>query len=275
MSTQLATRFRNVQKTRRNVPMNNDELMLAAPSVFAVAPHESRSSRYALIPTIDVVEGLRKEGFEPFFAAQAISRIEGKTAFTKHMLRLRHASQVAAAEANEIILINSHDATSSWQMLAGCFRFVCCNGIVCGSEVADLRLKHTGNAQHEVIQGAYDVLATFGRVEEAKDAFKTRVLTAGEQSAYASAAIAYRFGVDDVAAAPVSVEQVLQPRRFEDRGASLWETFNRVQENVVDGGLRTRANGRRGSTRAIAGIDGNVALNRALWVLAEQLRKAS
>jgi hypothetical protein len=38
------------------------------------------------------------------------------------MLRLRHASQINGAEANEIILLNSHDGTSSYQMLAGQFR---------------------------------------------------------------------------------------------------------------------------------------------------------
>ncbi len=45
------------------------------------------------------------------------------------MIRMRHAAQVdMKGEANEIILINSHDGASSYQMLAGAFRFVCCNG---------------------------------------------------------------------------------------------------------------------------------------------------
>ena len=45
----------------------------------------------------------------------------------------------ARGEANEIILLNSHDGTSSYQMLAGMFRFVCSNGLVCGDTVADVR----------------------------------------------------------------------------------------------------------------------------------------
>jgi hypothetical protein len=37
--------------------------------------------------------------------------------------RMRHAGQVSTKpEANEIILINSHDGASSYQMLAGMFR---------------------------------------------------------------------------------------------------------------------------------------------------------
>lgn len=38
------------------------------------------------------------------------------------MIRLRHESQIDGADANEIILLNSHDGTSSYQMLAGIFR---------------------------------------------------------------------------------------------------------------------------------------------------------
>jgi hypothetical protein len=55
--------------------------------------------------------------------AQGASRVEGKAEFTKHMIRMRHAGQVQTRpEANEIILINSHDGASSYQMLAGMFR---------------------------------------------------------------------------------------------------------------------------------------------------------
>lgn len=57
-------------------------------------------------------------------------RDEGKGEHTKHMLRLRHASQINGAEAKEIVLLNSHDGTSSYQMVAGMFRFVCSNGLV-------------------------------------------------------------------------------------------------------------------------------------------------
>jgi hypothetical protein len=41
------------------------------------------------------------------------------------MIRLRHANNIMDKEANEIILLNSHDGSSSYQMMAGMFRFVC------------------------------------------------------------------------------------------------------------------------------------------------------
>ncbi len=59
-------------------------------------------------------------------------RNQGKREHTKHMIRLCHANQINGREVGEIILLNSHDGTSSYQMLAGMFRFVCQNGMVCG-----------------------------------------------------------------------------------------------------------------------------------------------
>ena len=167
----------------------------AAPSIFAEGKHGSRSERYTYIPTIDVLRGLRQEGFEPFMVAQSKSRIEGKTEFTKHMIRMRHAGQVnTRPEANEIILINSHDGASSYQMLAGVFRFVCCNGLVVGDVTNDIRIPHKGNIQDEVIEGAFRVLEDFEVVDASTDSMKALPLQREEQQAFATAALALRYG---------------------------------------------------------------------------------
>lgn len=115
-SPRLAARFgQNIFVIRSETPLAEDQMRRAAPSIFAEGKHGSRSDRYTYIPTIDVLRGLRQEGFEPFMVAQSKSRIEGKTEFTKHMIRMRHAGQVnTRPEANEIILINSHDGASSY-----------------------------------------------------------------------------------------------------------------------------------------------------------------
>lgn len=272
----LATRFSRSAQLRQAYSthgINESELARLAPSVFAQSAHESRSSRYTYIPTIEVLRGLQREGFQPFFAVQATTRTEGKEGFTKHMLRLRHSDQITRTgeDINEVILINSHDGSSAYQMLAGCFRFVCCNGMVCGNIVEDLRIKHSGQVVGEVIDGAFRILDGFAQVEASKEAMKATVLTAGEQQAFARAALAVRY--PDREEAPINAADVVTARRYEDRDSSLWTTFNRAQENLVQGGVRTTERRRRTHTRPVNGIDGNVALNRGLWVLAEEMRK--
>lgn len=64
------------------------------------------------------------------------------------------------------------------------------------------------------------------------------------------------------------------PRRFYDRRPDLWSVFNRTQENLTQGGLHgCSANGRRQQTRPVQGIDQNIRLNRALWLLADGMRQ--
>lgn len=273
--TRLARSFAHHSPAlRSDSPLSNDQIARVAPSILATEKHESRSDRYTYIPTIAVLDGLRKEGFEPFFVCQTRVRDENKRDHTKHMLRLRHANQITGEEADEIILLNSHDGTSSFQLVAGMFRFVCKNGMVCGETLADIRVPHKGNIVHNVIQGAHDVLDGFNLIREQKEGMKAITLDRDEQAIFAETALSLKYEPSPDVPAPITGDQLLRARRFEDRRDDLWTTFNRVQENMIRGGLSGRsATGRNMTTREVTGIDQNVKLNRALWVLSERMRE--
>lgn len=219
----LATRFAsNVRKLRSASPLSEDQMRTNAPSIFAEGKHDSRSHRYTYIPTIQVLRGLRDEGFQPFEVVQSASRIEGKAAFTKHLIRLRHAGTIGSgAEAKEIILINSHDGASSYQMLAGMFRFACCNGLVVGTVVDDIRIPHKGNVQNEVIDGAVRVLQQFETVDESVEVMKAIALDPEEERVFAQAALTLRFGErEGQAPPPITAERLIEVRRPETPGAA-------------------------------------------------------
>ena len=269
----LTTRFGYSNSVRSHAPLSDEQIRSVAPSIFATEAHGSRSARYSHIATSQVLAGLRKEGFEPFMACQSLCRDQGKREHTKHMMRLRHASQINAGEANEIVLINSHDGSSAYQMIAGVYRYVCSNGMVFGETRNDVRLRHSGDIVDNVIEGAFKVLDDFEMVDESRQGMQALSLNDGEQSAFARAALAIKYDTE-TAAAPITEAQVLETRRTQDGAPDLWTTLNRVQENLVQGGLRARsATGRRTRTRAVQGIDQNIKLNRALWVLAQEMQK--
>jgi hypothetical protein len=271
---QLASRFASRSPAlRSDYPLSDDQIRTVAPSIFADAPHASRSKRYSYIPTATVLEKLRGEGFEPFMVTQTRVRQDDHREYTKHMIRLRHASQINGREANEIILLNSHDGTSSYQMLAGMFRFVCKNGLVCGDTVTDVRVPHKGDVAAQVIEGAYEVLHGFDRAQASRDAMQAITLNDGEAEVFARAALALKYD-NPAKPAPITETQVLAPRRIDDERRDLWSVFNRTQENLLRGGLHGRsANGRRQTTRPVQGIDQDLRLNRALWLLADALRQ--
>ncbi|EBQ2130956.1 DUF945 domain-containing protein [Salmonella enterica] len=268
----LASRFGRINQIRRDRPLTHEELMQYTPSVFGEDKHTSRSEKYTYIPTITLLENLRREGFEPFFACQSRVRDPGRRDYTKHMLRLRRAGQITGQQVPEIIILNSHSGESSFQLLPGMWRQVCANGLVCGQSFGEIRVPHRGDIAGKVIEGAYEVLGVFDRVEEKREAMQSLLLPPPAQQAFAKAALNYRFGEEHQ---PVAATQILTPRRYEDRKDDLWSVFNRIQENLSKGGLPGRtAQGKRTHTRAVNGIDGDIRLNRALWVMAEELQQA-
>ena len=258
---------------KSNNPIPLDVLRHNVPSIFAEDKHHSRSERYTYVPTSEIVEGLDKEGFRPFFACQAKVRAENgdRADFAKHMIRFRHASTINSDVANEIILVNSHDGSTSYQMMAGAFRFVCQNGLICGDLVEDIRVRHSGNIVDNVIEGAYSILDQFEKVEGSKEGMKSIALRPEEKRIFANAALTLKY--EDKA--PITSDALLITHRREDRDdPSLWSSFNTVQENLIRGGQYGRtANNRNTRTRAVNGIGQNVQLNRALWTLAEKMKE--
>lgn len=285
---------------RQQTPLTLDALRHYAPSAFATAAHESRSARYTYIPTSDVIAGLMREGFQPFKATQSRCRIAGKTDFTKHMIRFRHpdsfnAIQHVGDSVPEVVLVNSHDGTSAYKLSAGLYRLVCSNGLmVSDCTVPMLSVQHKGNIVDEVIEGSFQIVQDSEKALARADDWNQLQLTAGEQNAFAEAARELRFAdAEGEIKTPITAEQLLRPRREADANGpiswrepgapkpDLWHTMNVVQENVIRGGLHGTLRGidpntkqrtfRRVTTREVKGIDQDVKLNRALWMLAERM----
>lgn len=265
-----------------NQALTNDQLRCVAPSIFATQPWEKVSSKYAFIPTIQVVDALRGEGFLPVKAMQSKARIEGKGDFTKHLIRFRRQQDLGmkhGTELPEIVLVNSHDRSSSYQLSAGIFRLVCSNGMVVkSSNFGDIKVQHSGNIVDRVIEGSYSIINDMPKVIEQMETMKTVVLPFSHQMAFAKAALELRYPTDEAgnSKSPITADQLLRVRRHGDADGTLWTTFNRVQENFIKGGLRgTGTTGKRTTTRKINSVTEDIRLNKALWMLAEELGKAT
>ena len=257
---------------RGRYPLSNELIARYAPSVFAQEPHESRGERYAYIPTSNVLEGLRNEGFLPMAVGQTRCRDNTKREHTKHLLRFRRAEHVSlqpGQEVPEIVLVNSHDGTSSYQLMGGIYRVVCSNGLIVGNTNSEVKIRHTGNVLTDVIEGSFRVIEDIKAIAPKVEAFKQLVLDPRQQEAFAEAAMALRWEQGE---APVQPRQLLDARRYEDVKSDLWTVYNRAQENLIRGGLSGRGStGRRTSTRAVASVSENVRLNKSLWLLTERM----
>ncbi|MEH0194602.1 DUF932 domain-containing protein [Caulobacter sp. CCNWLY153] len=283
-----------ILRNRDGSALTLDQITASAPSVVASEPHESRSDRYAFIPTRDVLAGLMSEGFAPFEVRQGGSKDADKRAKTKHMIRMRHASagavEIARGDriAPEIIILNSHDGSSSYQLTAGAFRFVCTNGLIAGDAFEHMKVAHKGDVMGEVIDAAFRVVQDFPRLVDGAQEMAGVQLSQGERLAFARAAAMLRWEPEKIdgeerQTAPIPAEQLLRIRRDADAPGDLWRTMNRVQESLIGGGQtysqpwtpgpgrQRRPTQRR--VREVKGIDQNRQINRALWTLAEEMTR--
>jgi hypothetical protein len=252
-----------------------DAVRQRAPAVFAPSPHERTSSKYTFIPTERVLSGLMEAGLVPVEARQTRAR-RASPMHARHVVRLRRRHETVQLKDSipEVVFLNSHDGTSSYQLRLGIFRVVCTNGlIVSRGAFPGIYVPHRGNVVDEVIAGALQIAERFEGLALQVERMERRLLRPDEQLAFAGRALALRF--PNVAESGMQPSQVLRVRRTGDAGEDLWSTLNKVQENLIRGGLTRRtATGRLTRTRGITAIRRDVELNSRLWDLAAEVLAA-
>jgi len=256
-------------------PITIDQAIEMAPCLTAT-PHTTRSDRYQHVPTTDVLSALMREGFKIHGLTAANPRQKDRVGFQKHLLRLRRPSDNwDKKRAPELLLINSHDGSCSYQLMGGIIEFVCSNGLILGDNWTSVRIRHKGlHPIDQVIDASYKVVKEFDYVQDAVAHMQETKLDTDAQLKFAEAALITRYGTDKDKI-PVEPDAINHARRNEDRNNSLWATYNRVQENMIRGGLSgeiTATNGKRRKTklREVKGIDQSIRLNQSLFTLAEK-----
>jgi hypothetical protein len=255
--------------------LSMEALRQQVPAVFALSADDHRSPRYTFIPTEKVLTGLVQAGFVPVDARQARSRSASQL-HARHVVRLRRRFETVQLRdsAPEIIFLNSHDGSSAYQLRVGIFRVVCTNGlIVSRGAFPTFSVPHRGNVVDDVVAHALGIAERFDVLAAQVERMEQRQLFKDEQLRFAELALALRYPDPGQAGMPAS--QLLQCRRPEDTGDDLYSTLNKVQENLLRGGLiRRSANGRLVRMRRISSIKEDVRINSGLWDLAAEVLAA-
>lgn len=256
-----------------------EEIQKKAPSVFAENPHSQVSDKYRFIPTTRVMEVLQSQGWYPVSASQSGTRKEHKKGYQKHMLKFEHESGLSIPDGDtsvnvQAVLINSHDRSSAYKLHLGAYRLICSNGMVVAiADMGEFSIKHIGYDDFDVMQASEKIIESAPVLTERINRFRSIELSDEQQIAFAEKAMQLRWPEEQLQKVSLAPEQILLARRHQDRGSDLWHTMNRIQENLVKGGLpyRNYENRRRNSTRAVGGISQDLSLNKGVWNLAEAL----
>jgi hypothetical protein len=231
-------------------------------------------------------------------AQEQTARKEENKGFTKHVLRLRHERDLAGfsqvgQRMHELVLMNSHDGTTSYRLDAGIFEMVCSNKmVVCSSTLDTIKCRHSGNVVNDVIEGSYRIIENAHMVADSIARFESVKLSDQEQLLIADAALSLRCKDEEQTddngeiqvfkTAPIEASQLVRPMRYAQQASNLWNTANIIQEHVIRGGdrgvkIETDERGRRTvkrtTTRAVNSITEADRLNKAIWRLTEEMAK--
>lgn len=258
--------------------LSNDELQKAAPAIFQERAASGLTERYSPVSTLAAIDALAKGGWHPVGAEQKKTRNSNKAIFAKHLVRFRRSdSQVllsgGAARVGqaipEIVLLNSHNGTSSYRLLAGLHVLACANGlIVADKTLASVVVRHLKCNEPKLLEAAEKIAANLKPVVERVEAMSRTELVEAERKEFARAALRIKF---PKGGAPFTSKDLLVPRRKADARNDLWAVFNVVQENIMAGGLVGKtASGRRFTSSPVRDINIKVDANQALWGLADE-----
>ena len=255
---------------RSNIPLTLEQIQEACPAVFQEAAHPDKvSDKYQHISTLPVLHAMSEAGFGVSRAQQTNTRSAGARGYARHLLSFRPMSAFAKTTVGdaipEVVLINSHDGNSAYRLHVGLFRMVCENGMIAGRNFETISIRHRGSPAIEVVSESQRILEEYvPKLQTWVDTAALTKLNKRQMNQFAAEAQAIRY--DDGGFDP---SELLQVRRGADEGDDLWHVYNRVQENLMRGGIKFKnANGRSCETKPINRVTKDVIFNQKLWDVA-------
>lgn len=235
------------------------------------APSPDVSDKYMFIDTKKVIADMADLGYQ----VADFSRPKARTKaghYGIHQVDFRKPENMARpnGEAPRVIFMNSYDGSKKAQIVSGVIRFICTNGLVAGDIHQNEKFLHLGDYEEQLLAHIKSSTQTADRVFGRIETFQTVSIDPHLALEMADRAGRLRFPVGDDPL-PVKAKTLLQPRRREDMSDSLWMTWNRLQENLLKGGVPIMAeDGRVTLSRPLQQIQKAHDLNRDLWNLLEE-----
>jgi len=228
-----------------------DQLREEVPSIFTTHGADNTSDKYSHIPTDKVINDMTTLGWNVVDAKEV--RARKQVGFQKHLIVFRNPDVVINGKDGDtvypqILLTNSHDGKNSFSFQAGLFRMICENGLVISTKQFEaMKIRHMGY-DFETLQNVInDTISRLDLTVESMNKMKEIELSEEQTLDFAKQLLQTRVVGSDNTFDETAINQVLEPQRLEDNGNGLWEVFNRVQENIVEGNFQylTRTGKRR------------------------------
>lgn len=200
------------------------------------------SDRYVPIATQDVIDEIKKQAGEVKITGfnNANVRKPGKDGFQKHAVicELPESEMIDGTKMN-IIIFNSNDRSTSLQIFMGTLRMACSNQMVWGEELTEpVRIRHTQKDWKESIKylmDEYEIIKL--ETEEMIDNMMQTPMSYDD-----IARLVKKVNIEildpDITGSLLDPLELNSVHRKEDIGNDAWHVFNRLQYNLLNGGIQ-------------------------------------
>ena len=264
-----------MMKINSNQILSKKQILDVAPSVFTNHPSSDVTEKYTFISTEKVMDDMEELGWMPVEVKEVKARKKETIGYQKHLIVFRNKDIVIDGEDGDtvhpqILLTNSHDGKNSFQFTAGLFRMICENGLVIAdTEFEDVKMRHMGYTFEDLQVLIKDMVEKLPLTVESMNKMKNIELEEEKIIDLAKSLLDIRVEGTDNTYDSSAIEEVLETQRKKDEGVGLWEVFNRVQENIIEGNFHYKTkSGKVRQARIIKNFKQDIDLNRNMFAKA-------
>ena len=247
-----------------------ETLKRIAPSIFTTKGAKGTSEKYTHIPTDQVIKDMELLGWGVVDAKEVKAR--KNVGFQKHLVVFRNPDVVINGEGGDtvypqVLLTNSHDGKNSFTFTAGLYRMICENGlVVADTRFEDYKVRHMGYDFETLQETIKNIVSNLPLTVEAMNKMKEVELQKEQMFDLAKSFLDMRVEGTDNKYMTSAISDVLCPQRPQDHGKGLWEVFNRVQENIIEGNFQyLTKDGKYRQARVIKNFKQDQDLNRKMF----------
>ena len=252
--------------------LSKKELSEIAPSIFTMKPSNEVSEKYTHIPTERVIDDMELMGWKPVDAKEVKARTEDTRGVQKHLVVFRNDDVVINGEDGDtvfpqILITNSHDGKNAFQFTAGLFRMICENGLVIATDTfEDVKIRHMGYDFSTLQDTIKEMVERLPLTVEAMNKMKEVELQEEQMFDLAKSFLDIRVEGTENTFDDQAIEEVLEAQRKADEGNMLWEVFNRVQENIIEGNFEyITKTGKKRQARVIKNFKQDQDVNKKMF----------
>ena len=256
--------------------LSNEQIKEAAPTVFTEKPAENVSKHYTHIPTVQVIDDMKKLGWGVVNAQQVKARKDTTKGFQKHLVTFRNPNVVINGEDGDtvfpqILLTNSHDGKNAFTFTAGLFRLICSNGLVIADEkFNDVKMRHMGYTFEDLQVQIKEMVEKLPLTVESMNKMKGIELNKKQMRSLAKKALTTRFTEDQLKVTKIDLDEIINPIRDEDKGNDLWSVFNVIQEKIIEGDFSYMSGARIRKARQVKNFKQDMDINKKLFAMTEE-----